>query len=72
MSNKNNAIAQGTLLCHYGETNDAFLVGGLVQPSETLMASAIRHCRHVIIFRLAHNNRLERRRKKAIPYKESI
>ena len=42
-SNTINGIVQGSLLCHYGETNDAFLVGGLVQPSETLMACAIRN-----------------------------
>ena len=25
-----NGVVLGTLLCHYGETNDALLVGGLV------------------------------------------
>ena len=30
MSDKINNIVHGTLLCPYGETNDAFLVGGLV------------------------------------------
>jgi hypothetical protein len=37
-----------SLLCHYGETDDVFLIGGLVQEGETLMASAICHCIVVI------------------------
>ena len=53
-----NDIVRGTLLCHYGATNDAFLVGGLVQPGETIMAGAIRHSRHLVNFRLAQNDRL--------------
>jgi len=56
---KINGIVQDTLLCHYGETNYAFLVGGLVQLGKTLMPCAtIRHCRHLENFRLAHNDRL--------------
>ncbi len=42
MSESINGIAI-SLFCHYGETDDAFLIGGLVEPNETLMASAIRH-----------------------------
>jgi hypothetical protein len=38
-----NKIAN-SLFCHYDETDDAFLIGGLVEPNETLTASAIRHC----------------------------
>ncbi len=53
-----NNIVAGTLICHYGETNDAFLVGGLVKPGEALMASSIRHCRHLVNFLLAPNDRL--------------
>ena len=53
-----NGIVQDTQLCHYGDTNDAFLVGGLVQPGETLMTCAIRHCCHLVNFRPAHNDRL--------------
>jgi len=51
-------IIPDTLLCPYGETNDVFLVGGLVQPGETLMAGAIHHCRHLVNFCLAPNDRL--------------
>ena len=42
----------GSLFCHYGETDDVFLIGGLVEPNETLMASDIRHCRRLVDFRL--------------------
>ena len=48
----------GSLFCHYGETDDAFLIGGLVEPAETLMASAIRHCRRLVDFHLKPNHRL--------------
>ena len=48
----------GSLLCHYGEMNYAFLMGGLVQPCETLMAGAIRYYRHLDNFRLVQNDRL--------------
>jgi hypothetical protein len=46
------------LYCHFGGTNDVFLVGGLVKLGEILMASAIRYCRHLVNFRFPHNNRL--------------
>ena len=46
----------GSLLCHYGETDDAFLIGGVVQPNETLMAGAIRHCRRMVDSRLKPNH----------------
>jgi hypothetical protein len=42
MSERINGLA-GSLFCHYGETDDVFLIGGLVESDETLMASAIRH-----------------------------
>jgi hypothetical protein len=42
MSESINGLA-GSLFCHYGETDDVFLIGGLVEPDETLIASAIRH-----------------------------
>ena len=47
MSKSINGIA-GSLFCHYGETDDAFLIGGLVEPNETLTASVIRHCRRLV------------------------
>ena len=36
-----NRLVGKTLLCHYGETNDIFPIGGLFQPSETLTTAAI-------------------------------
>jgi len=27
-----------SLFCHHGETNDAFLIGGVVEPNKTVMA----------------------------------
>jgi hypothetical protein len=55
MSNKINGIVQDTLLCHHGETNYAFFVGGLVQPSETPMEGAIRLCRRPVYLRHAQS-----------------
>ena len=53
-----NSLVDTPLLCHYGETNDIFPIGGLVQPGEPLAAATIRHCRHVVHFRIEHNDRL--------------
>jgi hypothetical protein len=47
-----------TLLCHYVETNDIFPIGGPVQPGETLTAATIRHCHHLVNFRIEQNDRL--------------
>jgi hypothetical protein len=58
MSDTINNLVASTLICHYGETHDAFLVGVLVNPCETLMASGIRHCRHLVNFHLARTDRL--------------
>jgi len=57
MTESINGIA-GSLLCHYGETDDVFLIGGLVEPNETWMASAIRHCRRLVDFHLRPNHQL--------------
>ena len=56
MSKNINGLACN-FFCHYGETDDAFLIGGVVEPNETLTASAIRHCRRLVDFRLkpSHN-----------------
>ena len=42
-----------TLIFNYGETNSAFLVGGLVKLGETQMGGAIGHCRHLVNLCLA-------------------
>jgi hypothetical protein len=57
MSESINGI-DGSLFCIYGEAADVFLIGGLVEPNETLMASAIRHCRRLVDFCLKPNHRL--------------
>ncbi len=40
------------------ETDDAFPIGRLVEPNEYLMASVIRHCRHLVNLLVQPNNRL--------------
>ena len=47
-----------SLCCHYGEIDDDFLIGGVVEPIETLMARTIRHCIRLVDFRLKPNHRL--------------
>ena len=46
------------MFCHYGETDDAFLIGGVVEPNETLIASVIRHCRRLVDFSRKPSHRL--------------
>jgi hypothetical protein len=58
MAESVNSLIGTTLICHYGETNDVFPIGGLVQPGETLKAAAIRYCRHLVNFRIEQNDRL--------------
>jgi hypothetical protein len=58
MTENINSLVGSTLLCHYGETQDVFPIGGLVQPGETLIAAAIRHCRHLVNCRIEQNDRL--------------
>jgi hypothetical protein len=58
MSENVNGLAS-SLLCHYEETDDVFLIGGLVEPNEMLMAIAIHHyCRHLVDLHLKSNHRL--------------
>ena len=49
MSETINGIA-GRLFCHYGETDDAFLIGGLVGHGETLTAGVTRHGKGLVGF----------------------
>jgi len=58
MAESVNSLVGTTLLCHYGETNDIFPIGGIVQLGETVAAQAIRHCRHIVNFRNEQNDRL--------------
>ena len=57
MSHSTNAFSGG-LLCHHGVSDDVYPIGGLVEPDETLMASAIRHCRHLANYCVKPNDRL--------------
>jgi len=56
MSEESNGLVGSNLFCHYGESNDVFVIGGLIKTGDTLMTSDIRHCRHLINFRLIRNN----------------
>ena len=57
MSENINGLA-GSMFCHYGETDDVFLIGALLEPNETFMACAIRHNRRLVDFRLTPCHRL--------------
>ncbi len=57
MSQSTNALSSG-LVCHHGISDDIYPIGGLVEPDETLMASAIRHCRHLVNYCVNPNDRL--------------
>ncbi len=57
MSQNINALSGG-LLCHHGITDDVYPIGGLVEPDETLIASTIRHCRHLVIYCVKLDDRL--------------
>jgi hypothetical protein len=57
MAENFNSLVGSTLLCHYGETYFVFPIGGLVQSGETLTTVAIRHCRHMVNFRIEQNDR---------------
>ena len=56
MSENINGIAS-SLFCHYGETDDAFLIGGLVEHDETLTSRVIRRCRRLVGFSRGPNQR---------------
>ncbi len=54
-TNDINFLTPSSLFCHYGETNDIFPVGGLVDIDETPIAAILRYLRELIGFRLANN-----------------
>ena len=56
MSESINGIA-GSLFRHYGENDDAFLIGGLVEPRETLTTSVISHSTRLVGFSPGPNQR---------------
>jgi hypothetical protein len=58
MAENINSRVGSTLPWHYGETHDVFPIGDLVQSGETLTTASIRHCRHLVNFRIEQNDRL--------------
>jgi hypothetical protein len=46
------------VVCHYGETNDVFLIGGLVFLSETLVVCTLRHYSPLAWFHFPERHRL--------------
>jgi ADP-ribose pyrophosphatase YjhB (NUDIX family) len=50
MSNSEDSLTSSIILCHYGNANGVFLVGGLVDIDETPIEAGIRYCREMINF----------------------
>jgi hypothetical protein len=48
-------LSPSSLFCKYVQTNDVYLVGGLVSIDETPVVSILRHLRELACFRLARN-----------------
>ena len=49
------SLAPSSLFCHYGDTNDAFPIGGLVDIGETPIAAVLRYLRELAGIRLARH-----------------
>jgi len=58
MAESVNILVGTTSLCQYGETNDIFPIGGLVQLGKSLTPATIRRCRHLVNGRIEQNDRL--------------
>jgi hypothetical protein len=50
MAMEQNSFTSSTILCRYGDTNDVFPNGGLVDIGETHIAAGSRYCRLIINF----------------------
>ena len=50
MSNSEDSLTSSIILCHYGNANDLFPVGGLVDIDETPIEAGIRYYRELIYF----------------------
>ena len=48
------SLAPSYMFCHYGDTNDVFPIGGLVDIGETPIAAILRYLRELAGFRLAN------------------
>ena len=53
-----NSLTSSTILCRYGDTNDVFPIGGLVNIGEAPIAADSRHYRHLINFVLVPHDHL--------------
>ncbi len=51
----NKSVSLSSLFCHYGDSNDVFLIGGLVSIGETPIATILRYLRELAGFRVARN-----------------
>ena len=51
-------LAPSSLVCHYGDMNDVFPIGGIVGIGETPIAAILRYLRELAGFRLARISRL--------------
>ena len=45
-----NSLTSSAILCRYGDMNDVFPIGGLVNIGETPIATDSRHCRQLVNF----------------------
>ena len=58
MDMQHNSLNSSALLCCYGDTNDVFPIGGLVDIGETPIAAGSRHYRQLINFVLKLHDHL--------------
>ena len=50
MGMEQNSFTSSTILCRYGDTNDIFPIGALVDIGEKPVAAGSRYCHHQIAF----------------------
>ena len=58
MDMQHNLLPSSTMLCRYGETNDVFPIGGLVDIGETPIAADSRHYHQQVKFVLKLHDHL--------------
>ena len=58
MGMQHNSLTSSTMLCRYGDTNDVFLIGGLVDIGETPIATDSRHYHQLVNFVLKPHDHL--------------
>ena len=55
---EDNYIIPVVVVCHYGDMNDTFLIGGLVLHNETLVACAFRRCNQLARIYFSRHERI--------------